>query len=78
MLLTTDGWVPPFSNLDPFTDYGVLVTEAELPGLVARLRAMPADEVERLRNAAKNFCLHHLVTVHAQTDSLVASVLGRS
>ena len=78
VLLTTDGWVPPFSNLDPFTDYGVLVTEAELPGLVARLRAMPADEVERLRNAAKNFCLHHLVTVHAQTDSLVASVLGRS
>ena len=78
VLLSTDGWVPPFSNLHPFSDYGVVVTEAELPQLVARLRAMPVDEVERLRNGAKNFCLHHLVTVHAQTDSLVASVLGRT
>jgi hypothetical protein len=46
--------------------------------LVARLRAMPEQEVERLRYAAKQFCLEHLVTVHAQVDSLVMAVLSQT
>ena len=43
--------------------------------LVARLRAMPVSEVERLCYAAKQFCMAHLVTVHAQTDSMIDSAL---
>ena len=63
VMVLSGGWVPPFSSLHPFTEYGVLVTEEEMPGLVARLRAMPEKEVERLRYAAKQFCMQHLVTV---------------
>ena len=75
VMVQSGGWVPPFSSLHPFTDYGVLVAEADMADLVARLRAMPAAEVERLRYAAKQFCMAHLVTVHAQTDSMIDSAL---
>ena len=78
VMVLSGGWVLPFSNLHPFTDYGVIATEDELPKLVARLRAMPEQEVERLRYAAKQFCLEHLVTVHAQVDSLVMAVLSQT
>ena len=76
VMLSSDGWVTPFSSLHPFTDYGILVTDAELPGLVVRLRAMPEVEIERLRYAAKQFCMQHLITPHAQTDSMIEAVLG--
>ena len=72
----TARWTPPWLCGRPLSpDYGVLVSEAELPDLVARLRAMPSTEVERLRYAAKQFCMAHLVTVHAQTDSMIESAL---
>ena len=75
VMVDSGGWVPPFSSLHPFTDYGVLVQEDELPGLVARLRATTDLEVERLRHAAKQFCMQHLITVHQQVDSMIESSL---
>jgi hypothetical protein len=75
VMVLSDGWVPPFSSLHPFTEYGVQVTEDELPTLVGKLRAMKPTEVERLRYAAKQFCMQHLITVHQQTDSMVDSAL---
>jgi hypothetical protein len=76
-MVASGGWVPPFSSLHPFSDYGVLVQPADLPRLVGRLRAMQAVDVERLRYAAKDFCMQHLITVHQQTDSMVESVLAQ-
>ena len=75
VMVSSGGWVPPFSSLRPFTDYGVLVGEGELPGLVARLRAMGDVEVELLRGRAHDFCMRNLVTVHHQTDALIVSAL---
>jgi len=49
VMVLSGGWVPPFSSLEPFTSYGVAVEEAELGGLVARLRAMTDVQVEALR-----------------------------
>ena len=75
VMVLSDGWVPPFSSLHPFTEYGVEVTEEDMPTLVGKLRAMKPTEVERLRYAAKQFCMQHLITVHQQTDSMVESAL---
>ena len=75
VMVASGGWVPPFSSLHPFTEYGVLVQEDEMPGLVARLRATTNVEVERLRHAAKQFCMQHLITVHQQVDSMIESSL---
>jgi hypothetical protein len=37
---------------------------------------MKPTEVERLRYAAKQFCMQHLITVHQQTDSMVEAALN--
>jgi len=74
-VMVDSGWVPPFSGLHNFSDYGILVLPSELPGLVARLRAMSDVAVERLRRRAHDFCMRYLVTVHHQTDALIESVL---
>jgi hypothetical protein len=71
----SDGWVPPFSNLHPFREYGIQIEEDDMPNLVGMLRAMKPLEVERLRYAAKQFCMQHLITVHQQTDSMVDAAL---
>ena len=75
VMVASGGWVPPFSSLHPFTDYGVLVEEADMGTLVARLRAMTDLEVERKRYAAKQFCMMNLVTVHSQTDGMIDEAL---
>ena len=75
VMVMSGGWVPPFSNLHPFTEYGVAVEEEDLPNLVGMLRAMKPMEVQRLRYAAKQFCMQHLITVHQQTDSLIDAAL---
>jgi hypothetical protein len=77
VMVASDGWVPPFSTLHPFSEYGILVHLADLPHLVSQLRALPMGEVERLRYAAKQFCMQHLITVHQQTDSMIEAVLSR-
>jgi hypothetical protein len=77
VMVASDGWVPPFSTLHSFSEYGILVHLADLPHLVAQLRALPLAEVERLRYAAKQFCMQHLITVHHQTDSMIEVVLSR-
>jgi hypothetical protein len=74
-MVASGGWVPPFSSLHPFSDYGILIGEDEMPDLVGRLRAMKAVDVQRLRYAAKQFCMQHLITVHQQTDSLIEAAL---
>ena len=76
VMVLSDGWVPPFSSLHPFTEYGVQVTEEDMPALVGKLRTMKPADVERLRYAAKQFCMQHLITVHQQTDSMVESALN--
>ncbi len=78
VLVASAGWVPPFSNLHAFNEYGVLFAESELGELLPRLRNMTDSEVERLRYAAKQFCLQHLVTVHQQVDSLIEAVLSQN
>jgi len=75
VLVEGDGWTPPFHSLQPFSSYGVLVAEEELGTLLARLRAMPAGEEERLRTEAARFCHRRLITVHAQTDAMVEALL---
>ena len=75
VMVKSGGWIPPFSSLHPFSEYGIAFEEDEMPTLVARLRAMKDIEIERLRYAAKQFCMQHLITVHAQTDSMVESAL---
>lgn len=75
VMVSSGGWVPPFTSLHPFTDYGVLVEEDGLGTLVARLREMSGVEVERKRYAAKQFCMQNLVTPHSQTDAMIESVL---
>ena len=78
VMVSSGGWVPPFSNLHAFTDYGVLVQEQQLDKLMSLLRNISDVEVDRLRYAAKQFCLQHLITVHAQADSTVLSVLTQA
>jgi hypothetical protein len=77
VLLLSNGWTPPFHNLQPFESYGVLVDESELNGLLARLRGMGEARVEALRVAARQFCLQRLINVHAQADSLVDAALAQ-
>jgi hypothetical protein len=77
VMVVSDGWVPPFSTLHSFSEYGILVHLADLPHLISQLRALPLAEVERLRYAAKQFCMQHLITVHQQTDSMIDIVLSR-
>ena len=77
VMVASPGWVPPFSNLHAFSEYGILVQPEELATLLTVLRALTEEDIRRLRYAAKQFCLQHLITVHQQTDSMIESVLGQ-
>ena len=75
VLVAPADWVTPFEDAANFSSYGLLVGDDQLAGLAERLRSLPAGEEEALRTAAKRFCMARLVTVHAQVDGMVDSIL---
>jgi len=62
-VLVTEGWIPPFDEILPFVSYGVQVPERDAQHLLPILQALPVEEMERRRGAAKNACQTHFGTV---------------
>jgi len=55
-VLVTDQWVPPFNELVPFENYGVLIKESQVSELLPKLKSLTNKDLQRLRGKARQVC----------------------
>lgn len=75
-VIISDGWVPPLNDLAPVETYGLHVPEAEISGLVERLKAILPEQHARMRAAALQFCHRHIATLYQNVDTMVDLALS--
>eukprot|EP00929_Paragymnodinium_shiwhaense_P032827 TRINITY_DN18141_c0_g1_i3.p1 TRINITY_DN18141_c0_g1~~TRINITY_DN18141_c0_g1_i3.p1 ORF type:complete len:472 (-),score=57.40 TRINITY_DN18141_c0_g1_i3:485-1900(-) len=74
-VLITDVWVPPFEQLIPFEEYGILHDENDLEGLLGRLRRIPQEQREALRSKAFEVC-QTILSSWDKTTYALGRILG--
>jgi hypothetical protein len=76
-VLVTDYWVPPFNEVVPFEDYGVLVKEGPPQELLSKLQSINGTELDRLRKKARVVC-QDLFSDTAKTINALLQLLTSS
>jgi len=74
-VLVTDRWMPPFNQLVPFEDYGVIIDEKDWESLVDILRAIGTEKKRILRRNAAKMCELYAERFRNQIDGLLKILL---
>lgn len=75
-VLVTDSWVPPFSEVKPFTSYGIQMLESQIDKLLEVLSQYSAEDLEKLRKEARLACETMFMSVSLQAKTMVKNVLS--
>lgn len=77
-VLIADGWVPPFSTLVPFSEYGVQIREIDVKDLITQLLTVNNQKWQEMQQSALAFCHSNLVSIHHQFETMINLLLSNT